>query len=175
MTPIQILFLITAVVSLGAALMVVTTKNMIHAALWLILTLFGVAVFFVLLNAGFLAVAQVVIYIGAIAILMIFAIMMTRNIADLSHTQLNRNWPWALIIGILLFAGLVSILYFWPGMSSSATPMSPEIDPISQLGQALVAPNAYLIPFEVASVLLLAALIGAIYIAWDRKGGQEDL
>ena len=175
MTPIQILFLITAVVSLGAALMVVTTKNMIHAALWLILTLFGVAVFFVLLNAGFLAVAQVVIYIGAIAILMIFAIMMTRNIADLSETQINRNWPWALIIGILLFAGLVSILYFWPGTSSSATPMSPETEPISQLGQALVAPNAYLIPFEVASVLLLAALIGAIYIAWDRKGGQEDL
>jgi len=175
MTPIQILFLITAVVSLGAALMVVTTKNMIHAALWLILTLFGVAVFFVLLNAGFLAVAQVVIYIGAIAILMIFAIMMTRNIADLSETQINRNWPWALIIGILFFAGLVSILYFWPGTSSSATPMSPETDPISQLGQALVAPNAYLIPFEVASVLLLAALIGAIYIAWDRKGGQEDL
>ena len=175
MTPIQIIFLITAVVSLGAALMVVTTKNMIHAALWLILTLFGVAVFFVLLNAGFLAVAQVVIYIGAIAILMIFAIMMTRNIADFRETQINRNWPWALIIGIILFAGLVSILYFWSGTSSLATPMSPETDPISQLGQALVAPNAYLIPFEVASVLLLAALIGAIYIAWDRKGGQEDL
>lgn len=175
MTPIQIIFLITAVVSLGAALMVVTTKNMIHAALWLILTLFGVAVFFVLLNAGFLAVAQVVIYIGAIAILMIFVIMMTRNIADFSETQINRNWPWALMLGILLFAGLVLILNFWPGMSSLATPMSPEADPVSQLGQALVTPNEYLIPFEVASVLLLAALIGAIYIAWDRKGGQEDL
>ncbi len=112
MTPIQIIFLITAVVSLGAAMMVVTTKNMIHAALWLILTLFGVAVFFVLLNAGFLAVAQVVIYIGAIAILMIFAIMMTRNIADFSETQINRNWPWALIIGTVLFAGIVSFLYF---------------------------------------------------------------
>lgn len=175
MTPIQIIFLITAVVTLNAALMVVTTRNMIHAALWLILSLFGVAVFFVLLNAGFLAVAQVVIYIGAIAIIMIFAVMMTRDIADLSERQLNRNWPWAMLIGVVLFAGIISILYFWTGISDPIVPMSPEIEPISQLGQALVAPNAYLIPFEVASVLLLAALIGAIYIAWDRKGGQEDL
>jgi NADH-quinone oxidoreductase subunit J len=175
MTPIQIIFLITATVTLGAALMVVTTRNMIHAALWLILSLFGIAVFFVLLNAGFLAVAQVVIYIGAIAILMIFAIMMTRNIADFSESQTNQNWPWALLIVVVLFAGLASILYFWPGISSLTSPISPDTDPISQLGQALVAPNAYLIPFEVASVLLLAALIGAIYIAWDRNGGQEEL
>ena len=171
MTPTQIIFLITAIVTLGSALMVVTTRNLIHAALWLILSLFGVAIFFVLLNAGFLAVAQVVIYIGAIAILMIFAIMMTRQIADFSESQINRNWPWALLIGLLFFGGLVTLLYFWPGISSSMPHMIPGADPISELGQALVSPNAYLIPFEVASVLLLAALIGSIYIAWDRNGG----
>jgi NADH-quinone oxidoreductase subunit J len=79
MTALQIIFLITAVVTLGSALMVVTSRNLIHSALWLILSLFGVAVLYVVLNASFLAVAQVVIYIGAIAILIIFAVMMTAH------------------------------------------------------------------------------------------------
>jgi hypothetical protein len=80
MSVMQLIFIIIAAISLGGALMVVTTRNLVHAALWLILTLFGVAVLFVLLNAGFLAIVQVVVYIGAIAILMIFAIMLTRQV-----------------------------------------------------------------------------------------------
>jgi len=80
MTVMQVVFLITAVVSLGGAVMVVTARNLIHAALWLILTLFGVAVMYGLLSATFFTVIQVVIYIGAITILMIFAIMLTRRI-----------------------------------------------------------------------------------------------
>ena len=82
MTALQVIFLITAVGTLGSALMVVITRNLVHAALWLVAALFGVAVIFVQLNAGFLAIAQVVIYIGAIAILMIFAIMLTRRVAQ---------------------------------------------------------------------------------------------
>ena len=173
MTPIQFIFIITAAATLGAAVMVVTTKNLIHAALWLIVSLFGVAVFFVFLNAGFLAMAQVVIYIGAIAILMIFAIMLTRRIARDVGSQVNRNWPLAVMIVVILFAGLVWLLSSWPGFTSLAPPMSADVDPLTQLGQALVSPNAYLIPFEVASVLLLAALIGSIMVAWDRGEGEE--
>jgi NADH-quinone oxidoreductase subunit J len=171
MTPIQIIFIITAAATLGAAVMVVTTRNLIHAALWLIVSLFGVAVVFVLLNAGFLAMAQIVIYIGAIAILMIFAIMLTRRIARDVGSQINRNWPLAVIFAAVLFVGLVWMLSSWTGFSSVAPPMSIDVDPITQLGLALVSPNAYLIPFEVASVLLLAALIGAIMVAWDRGEG----
>ncbi|GAG05720.1 unnamed protein product, partial [marine sediment metagenome] len=78
MTVMQVIFLITAVVTLGGAVMVVTVRNLIHAALWLILALFGVAVMYTLLSAPFFTVVQIVIYIGAIAILMIFAIMLTR-------------------------------------------------------------------------------------------------
>ena len=81
MTVEQIVFLFTAFITLAAALMVVVARNLVRSALWLVLTLFGVAVMYVLLHAGFLAVVQVVIYIGAIAILMIFAIMLTRRIA----------------------------------------------------------------------------------------------
>ena len=77
MTIMQIFFLIVGLVILGSALMVVTTHNLIHAALWLIVTLFGVAVLYAILNASFLAVVQVVVYIGAIAILFIFAVMLT--------------------------------------------------------------------------------------------------
>ena len=79
MTGMQIFFLIVGLVILGSALMVVTTRNLIHAAMWLIVTLFGVAVLYAILNASFLAVVQVVVYIGAIAILFIFAVMLTRK------------------------------------------------------------------------------------------------
>ncbi len=169
MTVLQIIFLVTAVVTLGAAFMVVTTRNLVHAALWLVLALGGVAVMYVLLNASFLAVAQVVIYIGAIAILMIFAIMLTRRVAVDTGPQINRNWPWAVLIAVVILGSLIWILTSWSGFATELPPMSPRSDPLTQLGQALVSPNGYVIPFEVASVLLLAALIGAIIIAWERK------
>ncbi len=79
MTAEQIIFLIVGAVTLLSALMVVTARDLVHAALWLVATLFGVAVVYTLLNAGFLAVVQVVVYIGAIAILFIFAVMLTRR------------------------------------------------------------------------------------------------
>ncbi len=79
MTAEQIIFLLTAAVILGSALMVVTTRNLLHAALWLVVALFGVAVLYAILQANFLAVIQVVVYIGAIAILFIFAVMLTRR------------------------------------------------------------------------------------------------
>ncbi len=170
MTGIQIIFIIVAVVTLGAGLMSVITRNLVHAALWLVLALLGVAIFFVLLNASFLAVAQVVIYIGAIAILMIFTIMLTRRVAvGSADSQLNANWGWAAFIAVALFAGLVWLLSGWNGFNITAQQMSPRTDTIRQLGTALVSPSAYVIPFEVASILLLAALVGAIVVAWDRK------
>ena len=79
MTAEQIIFLIVGAVTLVAGLMVVTVRNLVHAALWLVATLFGVAIIYTLLNASFLAVVQVVVYIGAIAILFIFAVMLTRR------------------------------------------------------------------------------------------------
>lgn len=169
MTAMQIIFLINAAVILGSAVLVVTTRNLIHAALWLIVTLFGVAVLYALLNAGFLAVVQVVIYIGAIAILFIFAVMLTR--ADLRDRtpQLNRGWWLNVILAILTFAGLVWLSQSWAGFTKTAADIPSGFDAVGQLGNALVSPTAYLLPFEVASVLLLAALVGAVYVAFSRK------
>ena len=165
----QILFILVAAITLGCALMVVTAHNLVHSALWLVAALFGVAVIFALLNAGFLAVVQVVIYIGAIAILMIFAIMLTRRIAKDIGPRFNENWGWALVIAVVAFAALVWMLASWPGVSAQAMPLDARADTVRELGTALVAPEGYVLPFELASVLLLAALIGAIYVAWERK------
>jgi NADH-quinone oxidoreductase subunit J len=132
------------------------------------MALFGVAMTFVLLNATFLAVVQVVVYIGAIAILMIFAVMLTRNIMEDIGPQVNSNWGWAAVLGAALFAGL-TVLLLNSGAADMALPvLAADFDPIVELGQRLVSPNAFVLPFEVASVLLLAALIGAIVVAWDQ-------
>lgn len=169
MTPVQIIFLITAILTLGSALLVVTTRNLIHSALWLVVSLFGIAVLYVLLEAGFLAVVQVVIYIGAIAILMIFAIMLTRKIVNEDIPRFNANWGWALVMGLVMFAGLAFILISWPGISTELSALPRTADPLKELGVALVSPDAFVLPFEVASILLLAAMIGAIVVAWERK------
>jgi len=169
MTILQIVFIIIAAATLGTALMVVSTQNLIHAVLWLIASLFGVAILFAILQAGFLAVVQVVIYIGAIAILLIFAVMLTRRIAQESNPRFNENWMLAAATALIFFAVMVWALVSWPGIASQAAPLNPRTDFLKDLGVALVSPDAYVLPFEMASVLLLAALIGAIVVAWEGK------
>jgi NADH-quinone oxidoreductase subunit J len=169
MTGEQIIFLLVALFTLGSGFMVVTTRNLVHAALWLVSTLFGVAVTYALLNATFLAVVQVVVYIGAIAILFIFAVMLTRKDMRDQGPQMNPNWWFGALIAVLVFAGLFFLLQGWSGLSATAADMPAGFDSISELGNALVSPDAYVLPFEVASVLLVAALVGAVYVAFNRK------
>ena len=146
MSGLEIIFLIIAVVTLVAAFRVVTVSNLVHAALWLILALFGVASTFVLLNATFLAVVQVVVYIGAIAILMIFAIMLTRGGIQDSGPQLNKDAWLAALLGLILFAGLTLVTLNSGAEMVSLPVMGARTDPISDLGLALVSPDAYIIP-----------------------------
>ena len=164
-----ILFLITAAVILVSAVMVVASRNLVHAALWLVATLFGVAVLYALLNAGFMAVVQVVIYIGAIAILFIFAVMLTRREMRDKGPGLNKNWWAAALVSLLAFGGLAFLLSSWGGFSMASADLPSGFDAVSALGNALVSPDAFVLPFEVASVLLVAALVGAVYIAFNRK------
>lgn len=180
MTGAQIIFLVVALFTLGSALMVVTTRNLVHAALWLVSTLFGVAVVYALLNANFIAVVQVVVYIGAIAILFIFAVMLTRRDIRDASPQVNRNWWLGALVALFVFAGLAFLLQGWSGFSNTASALPSGYDEISLLGEALVSPDAYVLPFEVASVLLLAALVGAVYVAFNpriedstKSGGEK--
>lgn len=165
----QVIFAATGLVILGSGLMVVTARNLVHAALWLVVTLFGVAVLYAILDAGFLAVVQVVIYIGAIAILFIFAVMLTRKELRDRGAQLNRGWWLGALVAVMAFVGLALMVRGWSGFSKLPQAMPAGFDAVGSLGNALVAPDAFVLPFEVASVLLLAALIGAVYIAFTRK------
>jgi NADH-quinone oxidoreductase subunit J len=169
MTGEQIIFLLVALFTLASGLMVVTTRNMVHAALWLVSALFGVAATFALLHASFLAVVQVVVYIGAIAILFIFAVMLTRKDMLDQGPQMNPGWWAGALLVVLVFAGLFALLQGWNGLARTASAYPADFDAIAELGNALVSPNAYVLPFEVASVLLAAALVGAVYVAFNRK------
>src|SRR5512144_1387667 len=130
MTGAQIAFIIVALFTLGSGLMVVTTRNLVHAALWLVSTLFGVAVTYAILNASFLAVVQVVVYIGAIAILFIFAVMLTRKYLRDQGAQQNGNWWLGALIAVLTFVGLFFLLQSWNGLSTMARAIPSGFDAI---------------------------------------------
>jgi NADH-quinone oxidoreductase subunit J len=172
MTALQIIFLFVGAMTLASAVMVVSARRIMHAALWLVLTLAGVAIIFALLDAGFFAIVQVLVYIGAIAILIIFAIMLTRKGFEDVGPQANRGWWLAALAAVGVFAGLAVIIVSWPGVSAMAG-AGPDANVIVNFGKDLVDPNKYVMPFEVASVMLLAALIGAIYASVEGKGGQK--
>jgi NADH:ubiquinone oxidoreductase subunit 6 (subunit J) len=158
-----ILFLILTAITLGGALGVVSSRNILHAALFLVLALSGVVGYYVLLNAGFLAAVQLLIYIGAIAILILFAIMLSHGIMAQRQSQRNEQWWMAAAVTLLIFVVLAVVLWQvqWPVADAAA--LGAPSTSLSQLGQDLVGP--YMIPFEVASVLLLVALVGAVILA----------
>lgn len=162
-------FMLTSVVMIVSAIFTVTVKKMMHAALWLILTLFMVGVIFILLENPFFGIVQLLVYIGAIATLMVFAVMLTRRVMFDDSTQFSRSGVFAGIACMLLMVGLIGMLFFWPGFGMVMQGPAGTQATIADLGLSLVSPDAYLIPFEVASVLLLAALVGAIYIGREKK------
>lgn len=166
----QVIFILSAALIIASALMVVTTKNLVHAALWLIAALFGVAILYAVLDAGFLAVVQVVVYIGAIAVMFIFAVMLTRKEMRDKGPQVNASWPVAAVLGLLIFGGLFVIFSKWDGLGKFPAAIPGGSDALLlQLGIALTSPEAFVLPFEVASILLLAALIGSVYVAMNKK------
>lgn len=169
MEPTQIIFLVTAIMMLSSAVMVVSSRHLVHAALWLIVTLFGAAVLFALLEATFIAVIQVVVYIGAIAIMFIFAVMLTRRELRDSADPWNKGWPAALALTAVVAVTLGSFLLKWDGLLKTSQPMAEGYDSVASLGTALISPDAFVLPFEVASVLLLAALLGSVYVAMNKK------
>lgn len=173
MNALQVVFLLAAVVSLFSAVMVVSARRMMHAALWLVLTLMGVAVIFVTLQSSFFAVVQILVYVGAIAILIIFSVMLTRRVMEDHGDQILPGWRAAALVAVLVFAVLVGFLALWQGFTALLVELPPDADNLLELGKALVSPQGYVLPFELASVLLVAALIGAITIAVDRKEEQS--
>jgi NADH:ubiquinone oxidoreductase subunit 6 (subunit J) len=162
-----VIFAIFTVMTLGGGLGVVSSRNVFHSALFLVLSFAGVVGYYVLLDAGFLAAVQLLIYIGAIAILILFAIMLSRGLMAEHQSQRNQQWWIAALVALLIFVVLAVVLWQvdWPVADDQAL-ASPSVA-ISQLGQDLLGP--YVIPFEVASVLLLVALVGAVILARETE------
>jgi len=165
----QIIFIVVALLTVATTFLVVTVRNLIHAALWLVATLFGIAVIFVLLDAGFMATVQIVLYIGAIAILIVFAVMLTRRVMQDVGPQSNENWWLGTIVAAVFFAAISTLLWSirWPALPGAVVG-----DTVLALGRSLVDPNQYVIPFEVASVMLIIALIGSVTLALPGKQSE---
>ncbi|MBN9493532.1 NADH-quinone oxidoreductase subunit J [bacterium] len=153
---VNIAFWVLAVVTIGAALGVMAARNLLHAVLFLILTFIGVAGFFLLLSAEFLAMAQIIIYVGAIAVLVLFAVMLTPHAG-----QSNSETKMALPAGLLALCLAAIFVFVLTDTDWSSVGSAPSVG-VTGLGDALL--STWVLPFEMASVLLTAALVGAIML-----------
>jgi NADH-quinone oxidoreductase subunit J len=157
-------FGIVALVGVFAAIRLVTSTNVIHAALYLVVTLASVGAAYLLLAAEFLAWVQVIIYVGAIVVLLLFALMLTK--APIGREALdNQQRGLAAVVGAGVLVGLLFLLQGAFGGER----ISPRATKTAEIGASLF--RGYVVPFEVVSVLLLAALIGAVVIS--RKEESE--
>jgi NADH-quinone oxidoreductase subunit J len=164
MTVQEVGFLIVAVLGSVAAVRMVTSNNVIHAALYLVVTLTSVGAAYLLLAAEFLAWVQILIYVGAIVVLLLFSLMLTK--APIGRETLdNQQRGIAAVIGMGILLGLVFLLQGAFG-GKKITPIPTHTE---QVGASLF--RGYVLPFEIVSVLLLAALVGAVVIA--RKEESE--
>jgi NADH-quinone oxidoreductase subunit J len=162
----EVIFYILAIIAIVASLGVVTVPNIVHAALFLILSLLMVAGFYILLSNEFLALVQVLIYAGTVGVLLLFGLMLTRGRdQNLPSVAMGAQWPAGLLASVVLMAVLLTAVLDveWPRDIGEVT----LID-INTLGGALF--RDWLLPFELVSVVLTVALIGAVVIAHQEEG-----
>ena len=165
MTVAQIIFYLIAALAVGGALGVVLARNAVYAALFLILALLAVAGVYILLGSEFLALVQVLIYAGAITVLLLFALMLTRT-TDVAESMTGAQWPLAVVVSMVL-GGLLIVTVTtsdWPGDADGTITRILFED----LGVALF--TQWAVPFELASLVLFVALVGAIVLAREEEG-----
>ncbi|MFF9195513.1 NADH-quinone oxidoreductase subunit J [Streptomyces sp. NPDC014779] len=167
-TGVEIAFVLVGLVTLGAALVSVTTKQLVHAALWLVVALGGLAVEYLLLTAEFIAWVQVLIYVGSVVVLLLFGLMLTRAPIGRSPDADSGNRPVALAVAVAAAAALV-----WVVVDAFRTTWidleGPAAGSTKVTGEILF--QHWVLPFEALSVLLLAALVGALVLS--RKKAPE--
>lgn len=161
----EAVFYILSILAIAGGLGVVTSQNVVHAAMFLILALLAVAGFYILLTSEFLALVQILIYGGAVATIILFGLMLTRG-RDLMPTTFGeaQRAP-ALLAGVLLLGVILGgvLNTDWPNYDQEVT-----LVPVRAIGDALF--TTWLLPFEISSVVLLVALIGAIVISRQEEG-----
>jgi NADH-quinone oxidoreductase subunit J len=159
-----VMFYILAACVCIFAVLAVTQRDVFHCALWLAMTLLSVAGIYFYLDAPFLGVVQILVYVGGIITLFVFAIKLTAHIGDKTIEQTNKQWAVSAFMATLLLCILFRVFatHPWAKMALNAVPTS-----ITQIGRSLMA--NYVVPFEFMSVILLAAMVGAIVIGKDKK------
>ncbi len=163
-----LLFLVLAAVAIIAAIGMLVSQNAIYAALFLILDFVTFAIFFLLLNAPFIAIAQVSVYTGAIMVLFLFVIMLLG--AERSGEVHTIRWqlPLAIVLGVILLAEATYIIVEQRGLLPAVTTQLPvDFGSPAQVGTALF--TSFLLPFEVTSILLLVGMVGAIVLTKSEK------
>ena len=164
-----LVFYAFALLTIGSAVVVVTVRNIVHAAFSLMITLFSIAGLYVFLQADFLAATQVIVYVGGILVLILFGVMMTSGRLDMKLTMERGQLFWGGLVSLLILALLLGVI--------TKTPWNVQEDltavegTTSQIG-TMILQKEFLLPFEVASVILLIALIGAVLIS--RKEVREE-
>ncbi len=171
MTAELITFIILALVAIGTAAGMLLGRNAVYSALFLVLNFITVAIFYLLLNAPFIALAQVTVYAGAIMVLFLFVIMLlgTDPLPD------SQNLPWQRPLAFSLSAVLMGVLVYWYAfrgglLAEIPTPVESFATP-REVGISLF--TDYQLPFQITAVLLLVAMIGAIILTQKENGGQQ--
>jgi NADH-quinone oxidoreductase subunit J len=164
MTLYDVIFYLFAAITLFSAIFVVTTRNIIHSAFCLLFTFFGVAGIYVLLGADFIAVVQIMVYVGGILVLILFGVMLTNKITNVEiRTGTVQMLPAS--IGVGVFMGAVIAAMIWTDWKSE--PAQLPLSTMKDLGTILI--NQYVLIFELLGILLLIALIGSASIARREK------
>jgi NADH-quinone oxidoreductase subunit J len=165
----NVVFWILAVITVLGGLTAVTLKNTVHCALALTIAFAGLALFFLQLDAQFAGFAQILVYIGAVAILVVFAILLTRGSETPSEGVFSHTW----FAGLLIAAAVFAVLAWAVVHSTGAFPSGTSVPSVSvqQIGTALM--RRYVLPLEIVGLLLTAAMLGAVVLAMHEKGEQK--
>ena len=162
-----ILFYVFAALTLGGAILTITRSSPVVSAVWLTVSLLGVAGIFLLLGAEFLFVAQIILYIGGVTLLFLFVIMLVNLEAAAKVRQFRKAWPVVLLVGIGLAAELIAVLVRG---STNHVAQAMSGDNTGQIADLLF--SRYFVAFELASVLLLVAIIGSVWMGQQRKHSE---
>ena len=161
-----IFFAIIAAVTIAAAVAAMSLRNLVHCALALAVAFAGLAAAYLELGAQFVGFTQILVYVGAVAILVVFAILLTRGSETSPHSVLSAGW----LSGILVAVAVLAVLVYAIAKSfvlQNAVPAQPTVT-VKQIGEALM--TKFVLPLEVVGLLLTAALIGAVIIALKEEG-----
>ena len=154
-------FIVISIVTLAGALAAALLPRLIHAALCLVVAFFGIAAFYFLLGAEFVGLVQIFVYVGAVAVLIVFTILLTRRDADADRTF---NWS-GVIVALAVFGGLVSAILRTPTLAVAASPI--EALTVRRIGEVLM--TDYVWPLQCVGLVLTAALLGALVLVMEEK------